>query len=84
MQKVNRWVKNKGKKAINQPHMIEMYNKGVSGGEVCDQMLSTYRPRLRSRKWWWSIFSHLLNLSIVASLKSMTIPLRMMKKAKAT
>ncbi len=27
------------------------------------------RPRLRSKKWWWNIFSHLLNLSIVASFR---------------
>ncbi|XP_042228896.1 piggyBac transposable element-derived protein 3-like [Homarus americanus] len=69
MQKVNRWVKNEGRKAINQPHMIKMYNKGMGGVDVCDQMLSTYRPRLRSKKWWWNIWSHLLNLSIAASFR---------------
>ncbi|XP_042243434.1 piggyBac transposable element-derived protein 3-like [Homarus americanus] len=46
-----------------------MYNKGMGGVDVCDQMLSTYRPRLRSKKWWWNIWSHLLNLSIVASFR---------------
>lgn len=69
MQKVNRWVKKEGKKNIQQPYLITMYNKGMGGVDVCDQMLSTYRPRLRSRKWYWNIFAQLLNLSIVASFR---------------
>ena len=59
----------KVKKSITQPYLITMYNKGMGGVDVCDQMLSTYRPRLRSKKWWWNIFSHILNLSVVASFK---------------
>ncbi len=70
MQKVNRWVKKEGKKNIQQPYLISMYNKGMGWVNVCDQMLSTYRPRLRSRKWYWNIFAQLLNLSIVAGFRS--------------
>ncbi|KAK3889958.1 hypothetical protein Pcinc_006110 [Petrolisthes cinctipes] len=69
MQKVNRWVKKEGKKTVPQPYLISMYNKGMGGVDVCDRMLSSYRPRLRSKKWWWNIFVQLLNLSVVASFR---------------
>ena len=46
-----------------------MYNKGMGGVDVCDRLLSSNRPRLRTKKWWWNLFSHALNLSIVAAFK---------------
>lgn len=69
IQKANRWVKKEGKKTVTQPYLVSMYNKGMGGVDVCDRMLSTYRPRLRSKKWWWNVFAQLLNLSIVAGFK---------------
>ena len=45
-----------------------MFNQG-GGVDVFDRMLSSYRPKLRSKKWWWNIFSHILNLSVVAAFK---------------
>ena len=65
--KVERRVKKENKKAVDQPHLIHMYNKGMGGVDVCDRMLSSYRPRLRSKKWWWNIFSNMLNLAVVAA-----------------
>ena len=41
----------------------------MGGVDVCDCLLSSYRPRLRSKKWWWNLFSNLLNLSVVASFR---------------
>lgn len=69
MQKVNRWVKQEGKKTVPQQYLISMYNKGMGGVYMRDRMLSSYRPRLRSKKWWWNIFAQLLNLSVVASFR---------------
>ena len=68
-QKVERRVKNEQKKTVDQPFLIKMYNKGMGGVDVCDRLLSSYRPWLRSRKWWWNLFSHMLNLSVVAAYK---------------
>ena len=69
IQKVERRVKNEQKKTVDQPFLIKMYNKGMGGVDVCNRLLSSYRPRLRSRKSWWNLFSHMLNLSVVAAYK---------------
>lgn len=30
-----------------------------------DQMVAVYRSRIRQKKWWWPIFSYLLDVSVV-------------------
>ena len=67
IQKVERRVKNEQKKTVDQPFLIKMYNKGMGGVDVCNRLLSSYSLRLRSRKWLWNLFSHMLNLSVVAA-----------------
>ena len=67
MHNAERRVKKEPRKIVPQPHAIRMYNKGMGGVDVCDRKLCTYRPRLRNRKWWWNIFTHVLNLSVVAA-----------------
>ena len=69
IQKVEKRVKNEQKKIVDQPFLIKMYNQGMGGIDVCDKLLLSYRPRLRSRKWWWNLFSHIVNLSVVAAFK---------------
>ena len=69
VQKAERTVKRRPKRFIDQPFIIKMYNEGVGGLDVCDRLLSSYRPRLQSKKWWWNLFSNLLNLSVVASFR---------------
>ena len=68
IQKVERRVKNE-QKIVDQPFLIKMYNQEMGGIDVCDKLLSSYRPRLRFRKWWWNLFSHIVNLSVVAAFK---------------
>ena len=69
LHKVERWIKGSGKKSISQPHPIKMYNSGMGGVDTCDHLLSSYRPRFRAKKWWWNLFTHALNLSVVAAYK---------------
>lgn len=67
--KVERCVKKEHNKLVDQPHLIHMYNKGMGGIDACDRMLSSYRLWLRSKKWWWNIFSNMLNMAVVAAFR---------------
>ncbi|KAL1468253.1 hypothetical protein MTO96_025561 [Rhipicephalus appendiculatus] len=31
-----------------------------------DRLHGSYRPRLRSKKWWWNLFNSGLNMAVVA------------------
>ena len=47
IQKVERRVKNEQKKIVDQPFLIKMYNQGMGGIDVCDKLLSSYRPDIK-------------------------------------
>ena len=67
--KVSRWVKGKGKVSVDQPKVISEYNKGMSGLDLLDMLLGSYRSDLRSKKWWWPLLSNALNIAVVAAFK---------------
>lgn len=52
---------------IPQPALIQRYNEGMGGVDLLDRLLGSYRPQLRSKKWWWNLFSNALNMGVVAS-----------------
>ena len=56
-------------KVVRQPHIINIYNKGMGGVDVGDKLLSLYRPKLRAEMWWWNLFSHIWNFSFVAAFR---------------
>ena len=41
----------------------------MRGVDICDKLLLSYKPRLRSKKWWWNLFLHMVNLPVVAAYK---------------
>lgn len=57
----------KSKIDVPQPNIILKYNEGMGGVDVLDKLLGSYRPQLRSKKWWWNLFSNALNMAVVAS-----------------
>lgn len=61
-----RWGK-RGLNAVPQPFSVHKYNQGMGGVDLFDRLLSSYRPIIRSKKWWWPLFSHCLNASIIAA-----------------
>ena len=63
--KVSRWVKGKGKVSVDQTKVISEYNKGMGGVDLFDMLLGSYRPNLRSKKWWWPFFADTLNIAVV-------------------
>ncbi|XP_003377622.1 presenilin-1, partial [Trichinella spiralis] len=42
---------------ITEPNIIRQYNKYMGGVNVMDKVLSSYRPKFRSRKWWQVFFT---------------------------
>jgi hypothetical protein len=59
--------KYKKKIDISQPNLIKKYNEGMGGVDLLDRLLGAYRPQLRSKKWWWNLFSNGLNMALIAS-----------------
>jgi len=49
---------------ISQPHTVAAYNKYMGGVDRLDQNIATYRISVRTKKWWWSIFSFLLSATV--------------------
>jgi hypothetical protein len=52
-----RWNKNEKKQTyVDMPTMISQYNKYMGSVDLFDSALNLYRPRIRSKKWWWSLW----------------------------
>ena len=68
--KAKRWSKKERKYVIvPQPAMFQNYNARMGGVDILDKLLGSYRPRLRSKKWYWNLFSNALNVAIVAAYR---------------
>ncbi len=62
---VRRWcAKEKIYKPISCPQMVNEYNKFMEGVDLCDMLLSLYRIRLKSNKWYMSVFYYLVKVSV--------------------
>ncbi|KAJ4437806.1 hypothetical protein ANN_13744 [Periplaneta americana] len=69
IQKTHRRVKSENKEEVQQPNLIHKYNLGMGGVDQLDRLASSYRRRLRSKKWWWGLFSNGLNMSVIAAFR---------------
>ena len=60
------WWSNSHKKGVDVPipKFFEDYNKQMGGVDLFDQFVSTYRIRIRSKKWWRPFFAWLVNTSV--------------------
>ena len=68
--KVERHVKgSRDKQKVSQPRMISTYMSGMGGVDLMDRLLSAYRPRIKSKKWWWNLFINAMNMAVVAAWK---------------
>ena len=50
---------------VERPFSVEVYNKFMGGVDKADMLLSLYRTRYRSRKWYHRIAFHLFSLAAV-------------------
>lgn len=59
-----------GEKAkIAQPRMIANYTSGMGGVDLMDRLLGAYRPKIKSKKWWWNLVINAFNMAVVAAWK---------------
>nr|CAH7757782.1 unnamed protein product [Callosobruchus chinensis] len=64
--KVKRWsTAQKQKVDVSQPYLFQNYNKHMGGVDLLDQSVSTYRINIRGKKWWWCLFTHMINVGVV-------------------
>lgn len=54
----------KKKVASPQPNLIGQYNKSMVGTDRMDQNVSAYQVAIRIRKWYWPLFTWLLDVCI--------------------
>lgn len=49
---------------VSRPNLIGRYNNSMGGTDLMDQNVSRYRIAIRCKKWWWCLFSWMLDVSI--------------------
>lgn len=59
---VKRWSRKDRKMVtVPQPKVVAMYNCHMGGVDLHDQFISNYRVNIRGKKWWWTIFTYLID-----------------------
>lgn len=59
------------KKSVNiqQPKVIENYNKHMGGVDLLDNFVSMHRIKIKGKKWWWPIFTNFIDVAKVNAWK---------------
>ena len=55
---------NHAKIDVSIPSVIKSYNKFMGGTDRMDQNISEYRISIRIKKWWWCLFTWLIDVTI--------------------
>lgn len=54
---------------ISQPNVISDYNKNMGGVDLHDNAIANYRIKIQGKKWWWPLFTNIIDSVIVNSWK---------------
>jgi len=56
----------KGKKSVvvDQPFVVKRYNEYMGGTDKMDQNTNCYRIAVRTKQWWWPIFSWMVDVTV--------------------
>lgn len=52
---------------VDCPKIVQIYNKNMGGVNLLDSLLGLYRINVRSKKWYFHVLTHMLDLSVVAA-----------------
>lgn len=70
LSKVKRWsAKDKQKVDILQPLLFNHYNSSMGGVDLLDQAVNTYRILIQGKKWYLTLWAHMLNVAMVNAWK---------------
>ena len=68
---VRRWDRKQGMYvAINRPAIIERYNQHMGGVDLLDSLVSLYKPKVKSRRWYMYIFWYTVVMVVVNAWSS--------------
>ncbi|CAH2087629.1 unnamed protein product [Euphydryas editha] len=49
---------------VPRPNLIAIYNQYMGGTDLMDAHVNNYRIGIRGKKWWWPIFTWLIDVSL--------------------
>lgn len=49
---------------VDRPYCVAKYNQNMGGTDLMDECISSYRVGIRSKKWYWNIFTWILDAAI--------------------
>ena len=65
IQQAKRWDRVAKKQvSIDMPYVVSVYNQAMGGTDRQDQNINKYRVNIRSKKWWWPLFSWGIDVTI--------------------
>ena len=64
---VKRRVKGRGVLDVQQPYVVRSYNSGMGGVDLVDRSLSELIPKIKGKKWYWTLLINAFNLGLVFS-----------------
>lgn len=60
-----RWSKAKKKDVlVDIPYSVQNYNDNMGGTDRMDQNINAYRVSIRGKKWWWCLFTWMLDVAV--------------------
>lgn len=54
---------------VQQPRLFSTYNSSMWGVDLLGKAVNNYRVRIRGKKWWWPLFTQMLNTAIISAWK---------------
>ena len=65
IQKAKRWDRKEKKEvSVDMPYVVHKYNTSMGGTDRQDQNVNKYRISIRTKKWWWPLFSWGIDVTI--------------------
>lgn len=62
---VQRWCPVQREKTnVRIPLLFQNYNNGMGGVDEMDQSISLYRIAIHGKKWWWVLFTYMVDMAV--------------------